>query len=104
LNSTFLLYDATITNSYAGPIKNGSLPLFSTLAEYQAKVPGVANDVVIFNGTKPVICAGDPLVDPTITGPAEILGKGMGVEPQIIFDLQAKLASGPTLQSFGLAP
>lgn len=103
-NSTTLLYDATIRNSYVGPLRNGSIPLFNTLAEYQAKVPGVANDVIMFDGNKPVTFAGDPLVDPTITGPAEILGKGMGVDPQVIFSLPAKLENVPSLQSVGLAP
>lgn len=102
MNSTFLLSNATITNSYVGPIRNGSLPLFNTLAEYQAKVPGVANDVIMFNGTKPVTFAGDPLVDPTITGPTEILARGTGVDPRVIFNLSSRLTNVPTLQSTGL--
>jgi hypothetical protein len=103
-NSTLIALDATATNSYFGPTTTGGVPLYSTLGDYQAKVPGIGNDVVMYNNTKVVTFAGDPLVDPTITGPAEILGLGMGVDPAIILALPAKLANVPTLQSMGLAP
>jgi len=95
---------SSLSNSYIGPTKSDGTPTFATLAEYQAIVPGVSNDVIMYDATKPVTFAGDPLVNPTITGPAEILGKGMGVDPAIILDLPAKLTNVPTLQSMGLQP
>lgn len=103
-NSARLLYDATMSNSYIGPTSTGGVPLFANLAAYQAKVPGVGNDVVMFDQTNPVTFAGDPLIDPTITGPAEILGLGMGVDPAIVLALPGLLANVPTLQSTGFAP
>lgn len=98
------LTKATIENSYFGPNTNGGVPLFANLAEYQARVPGVANDVVMFNNNLPPTFAGDMLVNPTLTGPAAILGKGMGVDPAIIAALPTKLANVPTLVSMGLVP
>jgi len=103
-DSTLIALAASASNSYFGPTTTGGVPLFASVAAYQAKVPGIGNDVVMYDNTKPVTFAGDPLVDPTITGPAEILGKGMGVDPAVILALPAKLANVPTLQTFGLAP
>lgn len=103
-NSTNLFLDATATNSYVGPTTTGGTPLFANLAAFQAKVPGIGNDVVMFDETKPVTFAGDPLVDPTITGPAEILGRGMGATPSLIQALPTLLSNVPTLQSVGVSP
>lgn len=99
-----LLLKATMRNSYIGPTRGDEGPLFATLADYQAKVPGAGNDLVMFDPTKPLTFAGDPLVNPTLTGPAEILGKGMGVDPEIILDLPRKLARVPSVQSLGFTP
>lgn len=95
---------ATISNSYVGPIKNGLLPLYASLADWQAYAPGVANDVVMYDGNKLPTFSGDPTANPTLTGPAEILGLGMGVDPAIITALPTTLASVPTLASMGLTP
>lgn len=103
-DSEIYINSATIKNCYIGPIKTNGLALLGTLAEYQEKVPGAEEDVILYEGTLPVTFAGDPLVDPTITGPPGILGKGMGVDPQIILDLPSKLTNVPTLQSMGFAP
>jgi hypothetical protein len=105
-DATTFVAAATLQNSYIGPTANNTTgpSTFANLAAYQVKVPGAANDVILYDGSKPVTFAGDPLIDPTITGPAEILGLGMGVDPAIILALPAKLANVPTLASMGLAP
>ncbi len=104
INSSILLANASMSNSYIGPVNSRGNQLFSTLADYQARVPGAANSTVMFNQNEPATFAEDPLVDPTLTGPASIVGKGMGVNPQIIRDLPAKLHVVPTLQSMGFKP
>jgi hypothetical protein len=102
--STSVIAAATISNSYIGPTKGIGVPFFDLIADYQARASGVGNDVVMYDDTKPVTFAGDPLVNPAITGPPEILGRDMGVDPRIILELPAKLANIPSLQSMGLAP
>lgn len=95
---------ATITNSYFGPTNSNGDALV-TVSEYQSFVPGVGNDVIPYSNNAQVTFSGDPVQNPTITGPANVVSAGMGVSPTVINTLRdTTLSSVPTLASMGLIP